>query len=382
MISRGGIYDGDPSIRLRSAPTVARLVSLWQSPDESEDVRRSAFWYWLQSTGCTDLGMLLKVEPSNSFYDLAVQHRIKINDPSVVPELLQLLRSDNLHGWWWVLAHRVWCGELRSYASEVLAEACGHIPTDFSGGWGDLLHTLAELLVKIPVADAEGMLQNHWGHLKYSPWMIQTAFRIGTSVCVDLIMDALSLCPTTVDVFHLAFSTVWEQENAANPITLKHLELLEPYLDRIRPKEFLFLAWRTERVAGADERIAEWLRRHVIPRLEPEDQIRVQVADEMLIGNLDRCFKETGFPPYLAFLFEERHGFRYVVPERQLALLDRWLSNHRTVRGLLIAAECLVHIGARKDLTLLDRYPIEGDAASMERIKADARFSVYRRTLV
>ena len=119
-----------------------------------------------------------------------------------------------------------------------------------------------------------------------------------------------------------------------------------------------------------------------MPRLPPEDQVRIRVADEMLLDNLDRNFQETRFRPHLEFLFEERGGQRFIFPERQLRLLDGWLSAHRTVRGLEVAAEYLKHIGTRRNLDLLNRYRIEGDALAVERIKADARFSVFRRTLV
>jgi hypothetical protein len=264
---------------------------------------------------------------------------------------------------------------------ETLAGLEGKIPTDFSGGHTDLLLTLAELLVKIPVAHGEALLREHWGHLKYSPCMVHAAFRIGTPTSVAQAKDALSLCPTGVDIFRLAFSTVWDQRNPANPITLGHLENLEPYLDRMNRDEVLFLAWETERAVGSDESIADWIRRHLVPRLPPEDQIRVQVADQMLVGALDRDFQETRFGPFLGFLFEERGGQRFVFPERRLRLLDGWLSHHPTVRGLEVAAECLKHIGTRRDLDLLDRYSIEGDAKEVERIKADARFSVQNRIL-
>jgi hypothetical protein len=377
-----GIGDGEPEVRLRSLQTTDRLRSLWQSPGETEKVRTQAFCLWLQTTGCKDATLLATVEAESPFHHYAVQHRIKLGDSSVVPDLLELLRSDDLRGWWWVLAHRVWCEELRSFASGTLGSFRDEIPSDFSGGREDLLHNLAEILVKIPVTEGEGLLRQHWGHLKYSPWLIHAAFRIGTPTCVGLARQALSICPADVDIFQLAFSTVWNQRNPANPITLQHLESLEPYLDRMSRIEVLFLAWETERVVGGDEKVAEWIRTHAVPRLPPEDQVRVQVADQMLVGNLDRNFKETRFEPYLKFLFEERSGQRFVFPERQLRLLDDWLSNHRTVRGLQVAAECLKHIGTRRDLALLDRYPIEGDVGDVERTKVDARFSLRRRTLV
>ena len=377
-----GIGDGEPQIRLRSSQTTDRLRSLWQSPGESEKIRTQAFCLWLQTTGCKDAALLGTVESGSPFYRYAVQHRIKLGDASVVSDFLRLLRSDDLHGWWWVLAHRVWCDALQSFASETLAGFRDKIPADFSGGRTDLLHHFAELLVKIPVADGETLLQQHWGHLKYSPLMIHAAFRIGTPTCVELGREALASCPAEVDIFQLAFSTIWDQRNVANPITLRHLENLEPHLDRMSRDEVLFLAWETERAVGSDEGIAEWIRRHLVPSLPPEDQMRVQVADEMLVGNLDRTFQETKVGPYLGFLFEERGGQRFVFPERQIRLLDGWLSDHRTVRGLQVATECLKHIGTRQDLDLLNRYPIEGNALEVQRIKADAKFSLWKRTLV
>jgi hypothetical protein len=377
-----GIGDGDPRVRMRSSQTADGLRGLWQSPDESEKVRTQAFCLWLQMTGCKDATLLATVESGSPFYDYAVQHRIKLGDSFVVPDLLHLLRSDELRGWWWVLAHRVWCDELQSFASKTLAGFQDKIPNDFSGGRADRLLNFAELLVKIPVAEGEGLLRQHWGHLKYSPWMIHAAFRIGTAACVGLAREALSRCPANVDIFRLAFSTVWDQKNRANPITLRHLESLEPYLDRMNRDEVLFLAWETERAVGSDEEIAEWIRKHLVPRLPPMDQIRVQVADEMLIGNLDRSFQETRFGPHLGFLFEERGGQRFIFPERQLRLLDGWLSAHRTVRGLEVVAECLKYIGTRRDLDLLNRYTVEGDASAVERAKADAGFSLWNRALV
>jgi hypothetical protein len=60
--------------------------------------------------------------------------------------------------------------------------------------------------------------------------MFHAAIRIGTLTCQGLAREALSLCRAEVDVFQLAFSTIWEERNPANPITLRHLQSLEPYL--------------------------------------------------------------------------------------------------------------------------------------------------------
>lgn len=150
----------------------------------------------------------------------------------------------------------------------------------------------------------------------------------------------------------------------------------------MKVRDVLFVAWETERAVGSDGSVADWIRTHLVPRLSPEDQMRVQAADEWLVGHLDREFQETRFGTYLSYLFEERAGRRSFSQARQLAILEGWLSTHLTVRGLKIAVECLRHIGTRRNLELLDRYTIDGDPTEVQRIKADARFAVFKRILV
>jgi len=377
-----GIGDGDPAFEPRSPETNDRLRNLWESIDVPKEVRIRAFCLWLRTHGCKDATLLAKIDCSSPFYEFAVQHRVKLRDYSVVPGLVQLLRSDKWGAWWWLLAHRVWCIELRSLANETLGSFKDKIPKDFSGGRTDDLFSLAELLGKISVADGETLLRQHWDYLRYSPLMIGAAFRIGTPGCVALANEALFLCPQDVQIFNSVFAHAWGQANSANPIKVRHLENLEVHLDRMSCDEILYLAWHIEQAGDSDEGIADWIHMHLVPRLAPEKRTRIRVADEFFLANLDRWFQQTDAAPYLGFLFEERGGYRLVFPERQLRLLDVWLSAHRTVRGLEVAAECLKHIGTRRDLDLLNRYPIDGEVSAIERILSDVRFSIRKRVLV
>jgi hypothetical protein len=180
------IGDIEPETVPRSSRTADRLRNLWQSADESDKVRAKAFCIWLRAAGWNDADALRAIRPGSPFYRYAVLHRLKLSDLSVVGDLLQLLRSDDLGGYWWVLSYRVWCKELLSLASETLAKLHGTLPTDFSGGWENHHWQLADLIVRIPVGDAEELLRSHWGHLKYIPRMVHAAFRIGTPTCVTL----------------------------------------------------------------------------------------------------------------------------------------------------------------------------------------------------
>jgi hypothetical protein len=254
------------------------------------------------------------------------------------------------------------------------------IPTDFSGGLSNQMYSLSDLLVMIPTADAEALLRERWAHLRYSPRMIQTALRVGTPECVTLARQALEVCPAEIDVFRLAFSSLWERANGTNPLTVQHLQNLLPYLDRMKVDELLFLAWRSEKANDTDGAIARWLREHIVPRLSPEERGRVRVADDFFLRDLDRQFDEVRFRPFAVYEIREptsRHDF----PRRQLDLLDGWLRAHPTLRGLEIAAAQIVHIGSRADLALLDRYEIDGPPEKTAAVQGDAAFAVRKRSL-
>lgn len=75
--------------------------------------------------------------------------------------------------------------------------------------------------------------------------------------------------------------------------------------------------------------------------------------------------------------FEKRHEPR----DRALNIVDYWLSTHPTIECFKIAAACVEAIGIRKDLSILERYAIEGPSDEVAKIRASARFYVYRRSL-
>ena len=62
-------------------------------------------------------------------------------------------------------------------------------------------------------------------------------------------------------------------------------------------------------------------------------------------------------------------------------IVERWFDLNRTLEGLQVVASFLKVKGTRKDLSLLDKYEIAGPINEISRIKDDARFSIYRRSL-
>lgn len=376
-----GLFIGGGELKAEPLPSQVnnRLKHLWDSASESDIVRKWAFSIWLGGTACRDLALLRTIDQSSPLFLYALQHRVKLGDTTAVEEILGNLRSGS-HGFiWWSLAHHIWCDKLRDHTAMTLESLKGTIPEDFSGGRTNILYQLADLLVMIPPQDAEPLLEANWDHLKFSPKMVHAAWRIGTAKCVTLLAQGMAVCPANTDVFEHAHF-LWNRGHHSNPVSLQHLENLVPYLDRISEKEIKFLAWEAERARDPDGSIGLWSRQNFLTRLPPEERLRVRVADEFLIGQFDHYLKNENQPIFLDHIFERvanRSDFR----QRELGILESWFASNQTLRSLMVVAECLKNIGTRNDLKLLSKYSIDGEPATIEKIKTDAEFFVKRRSL-
>jgi len=213
----------------------------------------------------------------------------------------------------------------------------------------------------IPVKDAETLLDKYWGHLGYSPDFIQTALYVGTSRCLELADSSISRCPKGVDILkHIHFQFGFMDHERQKYLTRQHFDNLLPYLDRLGEHEL----WEFAEVCQRLE-IPEWSQRHLSNRLGEKYRKHYHPTDDDLLQDLD--LEE----------FDKRHEPR----NRALGILDRWLAFHPTIEGLKIAAACVQAIGTRKDLSILDKYTIEGPPDEITNTKASARFFVYRRSL-
>lgn len=376
----GTISDRDIEFVRLSGETTLRLKALWTNEAETLDVRKTAFEVWLRAGGCDDPTSLSVFGAEPPFGSAALQYRLKVADLSAARELIALLRREGPGSFWWYLAHRVWCAELRNFVGEVLGALPGETLTRVRGG-----HTmsLAATLAKIPVADCEDLLQENWSRLRFDPHMIQVALRLGTPSALSLAREAIAGWPEDSELFEHAFSFgPWSQARADNPVRIHHLRGIEPYLDRMADDVLLRFVWLVERFAKSDSSLADWIQSSVVPRLSSEARTRVGSAREALTSALDAQHEHTTFPPHLGFVFDSgRSGLG--LPDREaVGVLRSWLREHSTLRGLEIAAECLRYVGGRGDLEILDGVHIDDDARAVGLIKADARFAVMRRSLL
>jgi hypothetical protein len=122
---------------------------------------------------------------------------------------------------------------------------------------------------------------------------------------------------------------------------------------------------------GKDREFLESIARHHFPTdtdlLEKLDWIEQQQYPEGHIRYIGQWCKE----------FDRRQDD----PSRSRRLLEQWLAQSPSVARLKIVGNAILRSGSRQDLQLLTKYHIEGSQEQLERLRADVRFAVMRRSL-
>lgn len=361
------------SRRRLSRRSMLRLKSLYEDDRNDDFVKKQAFQLWLAAVKDEHIETLKAIQSGSPLFSLALQKRVQLGDQSVVPGLVQLLESEPHR---FRIAHHVWCDAIMAVAEKHLDTFRDNIPTDFSGGHKDVHDYLSRLLMMIPVKDAEKLLERYWEHLGYSPLFIQSALYVGTPRSLELAASSISRCPTTVPLFeHVHFHFGFMESERQKYLTAQHLENLLPYLDRLGEHELWECAEACQRLG-----IPEWGERHLSHRLSEVHRRRYYPSEDDLLQDLDE-FAAQPHGVWRVRHWLEESDKRHKPRNHALSIVDRWLASQPTIRALEIAAECVQAIGTRNDLSMLDKYAVEGSLDKIASIKASAHFSVCRRTL-
>ena len=358
--------------RKLSKESLSRLKTLWENLRNDEYLIKQAFRFWLTGINLKEIDVLRTI-PKGFLYNNALWKRVELGDHSAVKELIPILRTET-H--WFHIAPHVWCDDLINPTTQHLKSFKDNIPSDFSGGRLDAHYQLSKFLMMIPGKDAEKLLSQHWEYIGYSGLFIQTALYVGTPRCLELAKSSINLCPTSVPIFeHLNSSFGFMEIHRQKLVKIEHLKNLLPYLDRLSKYELWQCAEVCQRLG-----IPEWSNQHLSKLLDEKNRKRYHPSDDNLLQELDKLVADKNGVWRVKYWLEE-FDKRHESQIRIMNIIDRWLSTHSSIDGLKIVAVCLEFIGTRKDLSILDKYKIEGDPEEILKIKTNTKFGLYRRTL-
>jgi hypothetical protein len=359
-----------------SKASTNRLQSLWDNPRNDDQIRNFAFRLWLTNSDSNELSfieIIKQVTEKEPFYNDAIRERAWLGDKTCVENLLSLLNTDATL---FRVAHKVWCSELLDVANEYLEGFRASIPDDFLGRQLDEHYYLAELLMMIPVQDADDLLVKNWAHLLYSRLFVQSALFVGTPNCLKLADDAIKLFPPNVNPlehidFHFGFGPLARK----TPITLGHLKRLAPYMNYMDRDA---LATYAEATYICGDEGMKWCKVN-LPEQEYVNLRRRYSPNEEDLHQLLDTLSGQGMSRYhLLNKIKDR-----VKPRKMIEILGHWLTVvPPTYQRVRMAADVIEEMGIRKDLALLEITMNSGIEQQMvDDIFENAKFAVYRRTL-
>jgi hypothetical protein len=366
-----------------SQSSLSHLRGLWEDHDNDNSVRLQAFQVWISGIGWNEIDILRSIPTVSPFSRDAIQKRAQLGDQSVVPDLCPILfaKDHPFDTYFFNVVHHVWCSEIKSVAEYHLASFKDNIPTDFSGGRLNAHYHLSKFLMMIPKNDAEILLNKYWSHLGYSGLFIQAALYVGTAKCLELADSSINQCPPNMTILeHLSSNFGYREVGRAEYFTVEHVYRLQPYLDRLDEHVLRDFADACQRFGAV-----EWSQQHLANRLSDKWRKHYHPSDDDLLQELDEFAADEHFEEHhyewqvIRWLeeFERRHDPR----DRALNLVKHWFSSHSTFKGLQIVTEIIANIGSRSDLAILDKCKVEADEKEVAKIKENARFAVYRRSL-
>ncbi len=363
--------------RSLSNASMIQLKNLWENQQNNKFVRRQAFHIWLKNISSDQLDTLKSITSNTPLFHDALRKRAEFGDYSCVPDLIPILEKKS---YWFNIVHHVWCDDIMAIAQRYLQDFKNNIPTNFAGGRSNTHYDLSNMLMMISVKDAENLLETNWNHLGYSTLFIQTALYVGTPTCLKLAAHSISRCPKDIYIFsgigiHFGFLDSRRQKY----LTKEHLSNLRPYLDNLKNGDLWQLA-ETCQLLG----ISEWGVKHLSNRLDETHRKYFYPSDDDLLNEFNEFLSEKHLEfkiKYWLERFQKRYYQRYYPQKQIINIVDRWLRQHPSLTGLKIAALFIETIGTRKDMTILDKYPIKVQPDEINNIKKNTEFTLFRRSL-
>jgi len=347
-----------------------RLLALWQNESGERHLREQAFRLWAASDEDGDLEILRSVGLADPLTDNVLWERLRRKDRTATPGLIAKLHGE-YRAAWWRLAREVWSEDLERVFDEELALRRQSVARQWHTSY-ETDYELQEIITELPTEKAEAILVKHWDHLHFQALFVQAALYAATPRTRELAREAIIACLDADKLFqhltsHYGIRTVG-RTGITRPI---QIEALIPYLGRLSDLD-IYLLWDVCNDHGWFHLRKQYLDRVLNPKYGRgyTDETRVMASlDKMVADNhaywIDRWiddFVKTG-----ASLNDIMN------------IIDRWLSDRKSLGAFELAASAIIQAGRRKDLEMLnvDIEPRDRAAA----IRSNTEFAVRRRTL-
>ena len=347
------------------------LLGLWRDETNDKHLRAQAFSFWAATRESNDIEVLCATKPIDVLADKILWERLNRGDQSAIPAMIEKLAADE-HGYWWQCGRHLWSSEL----TEVLDKFLERRGDRAKRTWGETFASdwiTSEMIMRLPVSQAERLLLKHWTHLRFAPDFIQTALYVSTPRLMEAAQAAINECPEPTKLMeHLSIHFGIRRKGHLGLTREAQVHALAPYLHLLSQMDIgdLWMAcndrgWFAIRQALLDD----YLQPPFLQRKWDRDHAALEL-DKMVVDK--RTFRvnywiddflKTGVPWTEIF-----------------ATMTAWLDQRCSLAALQVVTAAVVHRGTRKDLSTLKTYEGMPEKVAIQLIE-DTKFAVCRRSI-
>ena len=177
------------------------LLRLWLDNENDKLLRTEAFSLWAATRQEEDLGILRTAQVPDDFVDSLLHQRLVRGDRQAIPAMIAKLRVNGAE-YWWECGRYLWAPEL----TEELDRFLGNRSKQAKRVWPEFCtadQITSELIIRLPIEDAELLLLKHWNHLRFSYYFVQAALYVATKPLLEVASAAIKDCPTPTKLMML-----------------------------------------------------------------------------------------------------------------------------------------------------------------------------------
>lgn len=354
--------------RLSSA-SLGNLERVWSDDSRPTKHREVALRFWTDNISAEEAMPTLQrlAVNDNDFSENLIWRRVLLGDQQITDKFLEVINK-KFH--WIRIIDRIWNDQCKTFYQSMLDKHTSGFPNS------DVLEDFAKVLRNIPDRDAEELLLDNWRLFEDDQAGVQTALYIATDTTKALAAKAVkkSKEPKGLFLFIEQRFGCFDIEKEKR-LTLKKFQAVEPYLNLLAPfalKEFAEQCFRSN--------FQRWLYEVLLPYLSSDDQRYYQPTTEHLVKEIKKQLQINN--PFVGRHWLDTIRKRELPISNALFALQRWSRTTHSLKGLKFLANCLEHVGTRKDLTLLFNYTCnESNYEKGEDIKQSTSYTIKKRTL-
>lgn len=352
-----------------SSPSRDRLLTLWRQTTNSKFVRRHALRLWMSNVTSTDLPILSAIEEADDLFEWALPGRLTRGDHSAIPAWLKKIQSEK-EAYWWQFGRYIWSPELTVALDEALPGGADRK----DGKRKDVDWILSEMLMRLPIEEAERLLLKHWAYLNANPQYVQAALYTATPDLIRLVQEVMrdSLTPEKL-LEHITMHFGCRTPEHPGITRKSQIEALVSYLDLLEDGD-IDQFWSV----CNDHAWFDLRRKYFDPLLKAANHRDAAFFNKAkAFDALDEMMPRL--PTWIDHWLDDYRETGASV-DQIIDLMVQWLRDRKKTKAFEMVVSSIMHMGERRHFDLLAGITTELPEAA-EAILQNGLFAVQRRSL-